>query len=416
MDGTLEPEKGVETVEFLIHGGVLIDCTGADPIEKAGLVLRDGVIEKVGHVSTLPKPGSDTHVIDAEGKTIMPGWINLHTHIINRHLRNAMESKRQELRPRKYSDRFAWAVWNSLIEMLQGTTTFRDAGSELNIDLKRTFNGDNPVFHGPTVVSCGQAVAMSGGHGTYGSLISTPADGPDEVRRAVREQMANGADWIKLMASSGLQRMPDHENPRWSEYTLEELEAGVEEAHKRDRRVFVHAHAVDAIKNSIRAGVDCIDHGMFMDEEAVNMMIERDTSFVPTLSGVYNVYQQRGPDFMDLALTELWPPHCEGVRMAYESGVRIGVGTDGAGDMVQEMKTLNQLGLSKLEVLHAVTRVGAEILDLDREIGTLQEGKHGDVLLLNGNPLDSFDALSQISHVFKKGVFVQDNWVLATLE
>jgi imidazolonepropionase-like amidohydrolase len=251
---------------------------------------------------------------------------------------------------------------------------------------------------------------MTGGHGDHRVQRPNPrkvADGPDEVRRAVRIQLKAGADWIKLMASGGLGGMPEYEDPRYVEYSFEELRAGVEEAHKRWTPVCVHAYATGGIKNSVEAGVDCIEHGVIMDEEVIEMMVEKDVSWVPTITGMYNLYVREkkagNDDFAQLMEEVVIEPHKVSIELGLKAGVRIGLGTDTLGEIIQEIQMLHEYGMTPMEALMAATRVSAEVVRIQDVVGTIEAGKKADLLMVNGNPLEDLEDMRRVRRVFKDG-------------
>ena len=407
---------------LFITNGRLIDGTGKDPLENVWLQIKGGLIEEIGAGTEPPKPPDSAITIDAEGMTILPGLMNLHVHIQRRHLHrpdNATPFRfgTPQLESLPDPQRMLWAIKNAWAEMLEGVTTFRDCASNLGIDLKRIF--ETGVFKGPRFITSAKGITMTGGHGDHRSPVNARiADGPDEVRKAAREQLKAGADWIKLMASAGLGGMPEYEHPAMVEYTFEELRAGVEEAHKRFRPATVHADAAESIKNAIKAGVDCIEHGPLLDDEGAQMMADKNVHFVPTLTGLYNLYQREEDagniDFSNLLLEEVIKPHKESVQKAYKAGVLIGTGSDTLGQIVQEIKMLHDYGLTKMESIQAATKNAAEILRLEDKIGTIEKGKEADLIIVPGNPLEDLDVLYNVKEVIRAGERVTAEWLMGT--
>jgi imidazolonepropionase-like amidohydrolase len=250
----------------------------------------------------------------------------------------------------------------------------------------------------------GQAITMTGGHGYHSAR---QCDGPDEVRKAVREQLRSGVDLVKFMATGGLARIPE-EHPDTVELTEEELRAGIEEAHKRHKKTCAHAYATNGIKNAVRAGIDSVEHGVFLDEEAVAMMLERKTDLVPTMSGLYRVaeyYREAGNlDYCEMIYDIALRPQQRSFALAVERGIRYGVGTDSAGEMVEEMLLMREAaGISTMDCIMAATGTAAKILGTEEEFGTLTPGLAADVLVVNGDPLDDITALRSVSRVIAKG-------------
>jgi imidazolonepropionase-like amidohydrolase len=256
---------------ILIENGILIDGTGAPPTRGAWVLTKGKAIVAIG-AGTPPAPEAipgGTRRLDAQGGSILPGLINMHVHIHRRHLHRptsqlAFRAGAASVESLPDPLRILWALRNLWWEMREGVTTFRDISSKnrSNLVIKRALQ--TGIFKGPRLVCCGQGIGMTGGHGTHGASGTIEADGPDEVRKAVRAELKAGADFIKVMASAGLSAMPD-EDPRMIELTVDELRAACEEAHARHRMVAAHAYPAQAIKNCLAAGVNCIEHGSIMD-------------------------------------------------------------------------------------------------------------------------------------------------------
>jgi imidazolonepropionase-like amidohydrolase len=405
---------------LLLHNGGLIDGRRNQRFEQAWVLIEDGVIKTVHE----GKP-SDTVPgirLDMKGGTVLPGLINLHTHIQRRHLHRTHQTGGVTFRQgaplieaMPDAQRMAWAIRNAWDELREGTTTMRDTGSKhhLSTQLREVFRSG--VLKGPRIVTCGEGIAITGGHGSHGTGGVVEADGLDNVRRATREQMKAGADWIKLMSSAGLGGMPDREDVRFVELDEDEMRVAVREAHKRGRRVCAHADATEAVKNCVRAGVDCIEHGTRADDEGIRMMAERGSYFVPTLTGSYNLMileRESGNLDVSTALENLAiEPHERAVRRAIEDRVKIGVGTDTLGEMVQEIEMLRDFGMSPMASIQAATSVAAEILGLESQLGSIEPGKRADLLVVQGDPLRQLGLLRQVVHVLKDGHLVSDGWL-----
>jgi len=400
---------------LVIENGRLIDGTGASPLPK-GWVLTDGDTVKAVGAGTPPASAltADVRRIDAHGGSILPGLINLHVHIHRRHLhrplsQTAFRAGAASVEALPDPLRTLWALRNLWWEMQEGATTFREISSKnrINLTIKRAIQMG--IFKGPRLFCCGQGVGMTGGHGSHGGGGTSEADGPDEVRKAVRAELKAGADFIKVMASAGLAAMPD-EDPRMVEFSVAELRAACEEAHARHRRVAAHAYPAQAIKNCLNAGVDCIEHGSVMDDETIAMMAEKKAAYVPTMTGMYNFWQREvaygRTDVADTIRAVIVEPHRVSVAKCFARGVPIGTGTDTLGQLNQEIEMLHDCGMPTMACLRAATAVGAEILGLEREIGTLEPGKKADVLVVDGNPVENLAALRNVRAV------VHDGWVV----
>lgn len=400
---------------LLIENGRVIDGTGTPPRPR-GWVLTDGeLITAVGE-GTPPasKVPDGVRRIDAKGGSILPGLINLHVHIHRRHLHRPMSQTAFRAGARAVEAlpdtlRILWALRNLWWEMQEGATTFREISSKHRINLTIKQAIQMGIFKGPRLFCCGQGVGMTGGHGSHGGGGTSEADGPDEVRKAVRAELKAGVDFIKVMASAGLAAMPD-EDPRMVEFSVAELRAACEEAHARHRRVAAHAYPAQAIKNCVLAGVDCIEHGSIMDDETIAMMVERKTCYVPTMTGMYNFWQREvqygRKDIADTIRAVILEPHRVSVAKCHAQGVRIGTGTDTLGQLNQEIEMLHDCGIPTMDCLRAATSVGAEIMGLEDEIGTLEPAKRADVLVVDGNPVENLAALRNVRTV------IHDGWIV----
>jgi len=248
------------------------------------------------------------------------------------------------------------------------------------------------------MIVSGQLICMTGGHGWQ---VGLEVNGVDEVRRAAREQIKAGADIVKLMATGGV--LTPGVEPGSEQLTEAELRAGVEEAHKAGKKTATHAMGTKGILNALRAGIDSIEHGVYLDDEAVALMIAKDVPLIPTLSVPYNI-ENKGieagiPAFAVEKTLKVKPFHLESIRMAHAAGVRIAMGTDAGtpfnmhGENLGELKRLMECGFSPMEAIEAGTRIAAEVLGLQQELGTVEEGKRADLILIEGNPLEDIEIL-----------------------
>jgi len=346
---------------------------------------------------------------------VIPGLINCHDHLYSRNaLRHTQPGMGLTALRRSLdasSDFFLLATMasNAVQELYEGITTTRDMGvrNHLNIELRKAI--DAGLLTGPRVLACGMPIAMTGGHVW---TFSREADGPDECTKAVREQLKAGADVIKVMTSGGLSRYPE-EIPTACELSVEELSAIITVAHEHGRKVCAHAMANRAIRNCIEAGIDSIEHGVYLDEESAQVMGEKGITLVPTFS---NVARVADPDYNALAgmperakeLREgVVEPHAASVRMALEAGVMIGVGTDSAGHFIDELAMMCDLGMTTMDALVTATANGAILCGIEDQTGTIDVGKQADLVVLRDDPLADVRNLSKIDMVLKAGEVVR---------
>ncbi|MEM3886204.1 MAG: amidohydrolase family protein, partial [Candidatus Methanomethylicia archaeon] len=310
--------------------GFLIDGTGSPPLDKAIVVIDGGRIKAVG-VSGEVKIPSDAKIIDLNGLTIMPGLIDAHMHFMG-------------TRTHKLEENFTIPDQVKLLRCVSdasalldaGFTTVKDCGGTNGLYLKFAINEGS--IRGPRVIASGYVLSQTFGHGDVHFLpinwvkekIPTICDGVDDCRRAARYALREGADFIKICATGGVMSMRDR--PEHTQFSYEEIKAIVDEAQKVGTFVTAHAQGTQGIKIAISAGVKTIDHGIYLDEEAIKMMKERDVILVPTLSIVHQIVT-RGKEvgIVEWGLmkaAEAFESHIKSVKMAYEAGVKIAVGTD----------------------------------------------------------------------------------------
>jgi imidazolonepropionase-like amidohydrolase len=245
---------------------------------------------------------------------------------------------------------------------------------------------------------------MTGGHAWF---IGRQADGLDEVVKAVREQLRAGADVIKLIATGGV--LTPGVSPGAPQLTFEELQAGVQEAARAGRRVAAHAHGAEGMKNAIRAGVHSIEHGTLLDDDALELFLIHKTFLVPTLSaiqsGIEHGRTQGMPDWAFQKCTVMAEDLKANFRKAAKAGVRIAMGTDAGtpfnphGRNAQELRRMVQLGLAPMQAIQAATSSAAALLGLDQEIGTVEQGKLADLIVVDGNPLEDIALLEELGRI-----------------
>jgi len=376
----------------------LIDGTGAR-LERATVLVEDSLISAVGPDDRVKIPPG-ARVLDGRGKALLPGLIDCHVHY-------CLDGSADSIRSFEEDDPAVTAVKavaHARATVEAGITTVRDVGSRDHISISVTRAIRAGIVPGPRTLNAGLAVCMTGGHAWF---IGRQADGPEEVVKAVREQIRAGADVIKFIATGGV--LTPGVSPGASQLTFNELRAGVDEAGRSGRRVAAHAHGAEGMKTAIRAGVHSIEHGTLMDQEALELFLVHKTFLVPTLSAIQSGMEhgKKGgmPDYALQKCVAMVDDLRANFRRAAKAGVRIAMGTDAGtpfnphGGNAQELRRMVELGLTPMQAIQASTHSAATLLGLESEIGTVEAGKQADLLLVNGNPLDDISLLENPSAV-----------------
>lgn len=393
----------------VLSGGDVFDARSGD-IMRAD-VKFDG--DQVVAVETGLE--GDRH-IDVTGKTIFPGFIDCHVHLLFRHI----DLIQWMYTP--YSLRFYESVGNMAATLAGGVTAVRDAGGA---DLGMKESVERGLVPGPRMQIAIAMLSQTGGHGDgwlpsghhlavlRGKHPGAPdsiVDGPEEMRSKVRELVRSGADVIKVATSGGV--LSPRDEPHHAHFQLDELHALVAEASAAERKVMAHAQAEDGIKNAIRAGIDSIEHGIYLDDEAIGMMLERGTYLVPTLLAPTGVLEAAeagshvAPESLRKAqlVTEV---HKANIAKAVDAGVKIAMGTDSAvtphGRNLDELELMEKAGMAPVAALQAATLEAASLMGWDDRIGVVEPGHHADVVVVDGDPLDLNGFRHRITQVWKGG-------------
>jgi imidazolonepropionase-like amidohydrolase len=396
---------------LVVHGGRIFDGTGVDPA-AGDVAIEDGRIVAVG----TGLDGDDT--VDVAGKTLLPGLFDCHTHVCTSYI----DPLRRALQP--FSYQFFEASANLLATLRIGITTIREAGGA-DLGIKQAVA--DGLIPGPRMQISIIMLSQTGGHGDdwlpsgdrldlfveHPGRPSGRVDGQDEVRRKVRELHHMGADVIKVATSGGV--LSPRDDPRQAHLRPAELEVLVEEATAAGMFVMAHAQGAEGIKNAVRAGIRSIDHGIFLDDEGIELMKERGTWFVPTLvapQGVIDAVDagaQLPPSSVEKARSVL-EIHRSAFRRAVEAGVRIAMGTDSGvtphGRNLRELQLMVDGGMTPAAALEATTRSAAQLMGLDNDLGTIEEGKLADLVVVDGDPYDVGALADRVEQVWKAGVRV----------
>ncbi len=403
---------------LLLHNTTVIDGTGADPRPGVSVLIEDGRIARIAAASALT-PEREATVIDAGGRFLLPGLTDAHVHF------SATEPDGRATRPLAA---FALKVAAFIEETLdQGFTTVRDAGG---LDPAWAEVIAKGLLRGPRILPSGAFLSQTGGHGDWraphqdtiesgiGGLVSgfVICDGVDEVRRAARDQLRRGATQIKVMASGGAASPTDPIDA--TQFTVDELRAAVEEARVRDTYVLAHAYHRQSIANCLDAGVRSIEHANLLDEATAQRMAKEGAFMVPTLV-TYEVLAERGEE-LGMANSSVEKIRYvgasgeESIRIAMAAGVRIGSGSDLLGEPMREKArelALQARGMGTMGAIVAATKTNAELFGMGDRLGTVEEGKLADLIVVDGDPLSDIAVLtdaSRIRVVVKEGEVVKD--------
>ena len=394
----------------LFHGGLVFDGTGA-PVTAGDVVIENGRIVEVG------APGLDgDDEVDCRGLIVLPGLFDCHTHVT---FSGDFDLQRRVSRP--WSIRYFEAIRNLERTLTIGITTAREAaGADLGV--KQAV--ERGLIVGPRLQISIAMLSQTGGHGdghlpTGGCLIwqepypGNPGglvDGPEAMRKRVRELVREGADVIKVATSGGV--LSQRDDPRHGHFRDDELQVLVAEARAAGLFVMAHAQATDGIKAAVRHGMRSIEHGIFLDDEAIDMMLSAGTWLVPTLLAPRAVISaaQAGMNMMEEQIrkaNEVLDVHSESFRRAVDAGVKIAMGTDSGvgphGHNLDELGLMVEHGMTPLGAWQATTSGAAALMGLDEELGTLEPGKRADVVLLRGDLLDFEKLGERVAGVWKDG-------------
>jgi len=390
----------------VFSGGQIFDGTGAAP-ERGDVRVENGRIAKIG-------VGLSGDVeVDVSGKTLFPGFFDCHVHLTM----TTIDTVERLNTPLSY--RFYQAIHNMQVTLDAGITSVRDA-SGADLGVKQAV--DNGLVAGPRMQISIAMLSQTGGHGDghvlCGAQLRTPypgapsgvVDGPDEMRKRVRELIREGASVIKVATSGGV--LSPISDPTRGHLRDAELEVLVEEATAAGLHVMAHAQATDGIKAAIRSGIRSIEHGIYLDDEAIQMMLDRGTYLVPTLLAPRMVVEaaDSGSRLSERVLEKVHmviEAHTDSISKAIDAGVKIAMGTDSGvgphGQNLRELGLMVDAGLTPTQALVATTKTAAELLGVEDDLGTIQEGKLADLVVVDGDPLDVSQLQQNIIGVYKNG-------------
>lgn len=393
---------------------VLTNCTVVDaqrenPLPDAGVWARDGLIAAVGPVDDVLETALATgppQIVDVKGAHVVPGLINMHTHLSDVSRETGRET------PVEFAYRMAGHAHRTV---QAGVTTVRLVAEPHGVDfaLRRAIDAGEVI--GPRIFTAGRAIVCTGGHG-FASSGTVEADGADGMRHAVRSQLREGADLIKVMISGGI--AGEHEGIDTPQLTRDELLAAVEVAHSWGRKVTAHAGPARAIAEGVECGLDGIEHGYQLTDDVIQLLVERGTTLVPTIlvTRCEQYYRDVGaPEWMIERALTAGVDHWRGLESAIEHGVSIAVGTDmlpaepqdETTATVRELEHYAEAGMSPREVLASATTTPAAWLGASARLGTVEDGKLADLIAIDGDPTQDVSAFRRLRLVMARGQIVR---------
>lgn len=402
----------------ILIGKNIIDGTGKI-ISNSIIVTSNNKIIAIDKKENLSKYDTTFTIIDLAEFTLLPGLIDAHVHPNNNsddyqigHLRNSSAAK--ALTGLKAVQDLALAGW----------TTLRVAGDEdigyANLEIRNAINKGN--FMGPHIYGAAHYLSVTGGGGDINFLSYEQkttsdgliVDGPEEIRKAIRNEIKNGSDWIKILVTGAF--MSTGDNPQNVHFSPEELKMAVEEAERRGVPVMAHAHATEGIKQAVKAGVRSIEHGSYMDEEAIDLMVKYGTYLIPTLT-IDLYFKEKLADSKALAkaielANDSRESRYEKLKWAVKKGVKLGVGTDYIGwpahYSAREFGELVKIGMTPMQAIQAGTIVNAQLLNKEKEIGSIEIGKWADIIGVKGDPLQDITELQRVKFVMIGGKIIKN--------
>lgn len=404
----------------IVHAGTLLAVPGEAPVNRQSIVIRSGRIDQIVDGYITPSDlGVDAEIINLRDKFVLPGLIDMHVHITSQ---LGPDSRNDALYVTTSMKALRGAHYAGTT-LRAGFTTVRDLGAEPEAIFALRDAINQGLIDGPTIVAAGSAIAATGGHGDVDGYkaelleLWTPnsiCDGPYDCRSAVRQAVKFGSDWVKITATGGV--LSATGTGLGKQLTDDELVEIMNTAHSLGVKVAAHAHGTDGINAALRAGVDSIDHGTFLDEESIELFLETGAYLVPTLSPAIKIPEsmEGNPFYTDdikAKANAAGAAAMDNIRRAYLAGVNIAFGTDTGvtahGLNADEFAYMVQLGMSEMEAIHAATMSAATLLSQSDVIGSIEVGKRADIIATDRSPLEDITELERVSTVIKAGKLIR---------
>lgn len=405
----------VQAQQTYLHCGKLIDCTNKSVKEAMTIVIEgDKILELRKGYATAPQGAT---VIDLKNKTVMPGLMDMHVHIES----ESSRSSYMERTSLNDADRAFKSALYANRNLMAGFTTVRDlGGTGVNVSLRNAIN--QGIAIGPRIITAEKSIATTGGHadptnGLNRALMGDPGpdegviNGPDEARKAVRQRYKNGADCIKITATGGvLSVAKDGQGPQFVD---EELEAIVQTAKDYGMHTAAHAHGTEGMLRAVKAGITSIEHGTMMTPEIMDLMKEKGTYYVPTISaGIFVAEKAKEEGYFPRMIVPkalaIGPQIEATFAAAYKAGVKIAFGTDTGvsphGDNGKEFIYMVRAGMPAIEAILSATVTASELIGMNDKLGTIEQGKLADIIAVEGDPLANIEAMRKVRFVMKNGV------------
>ncbi len=398
-----------------IRAGAILDVESGQMVDDQVITIEGDTILAIGDAGRIELPAG-AQIIDLSTQTLLPGLIDAHTHLLSDADDHGLRSLAVSLPAATLN-----GVKNAAITLQAGFTAVRIVGAPGYADVALRNAIEAGEIEGPRLVVSGPPVGITGGHCSdnnllpfeYGVTEMGVADGPWEIRRVVRQHVKFGVDLIKTCSTGGV--LSKGTELGSTQYTLEELQALVDEAHAHGRKVAVHAHGAAGIKNAILAGADSIEHASFLTDELITLAKERGTALVMDIYVTEHILSEGEKNGVLAESLEkerqVGGVQRESFKRAHEAGVRLIFGTDSAvyphGDNARQFSRMVRFGMKPIEAIRAATRDAAELLGLGDQVGQITAGRKADLIAISGNPLEDISLLEKIDFVMKAGIVVK---------